>query len=109
MTLQEKLDTIAKTSTVKSLNIYPDVETAKDFDELWEKVIKPNLPSTDIVKKWHKLLMQYIQQDNAVFSLRNPYQKDKESRRGFLNKVYVCGRESFETFYIDNSVPFYFY
>ena len=66
MTLVEKLDKIAKTSTVKSLTEYPDVETAKDFDELWKKVIEPNLPDKNAVIGWHNLLMQYVQQDNVV-------------------------------------------
>ena len=61
MTLVEKLVNIAKTSTVKSLKEYPDVEKAKDFDELWDKVIEPNLPSKDTVEKWHNLLMKYIE------------------------------------------------
>ena len=108
MTLVEKLDNIAKTSTVKSLQKYPEVEKAKDFDELWKKVIEPNLPEKDVVIKWHNLLMKYIKQDNAVFILRK-YGSGKQPRRGFLNKVFVCGKESFETFYTDNSVPFYFY
>ena len=60
MTLKEKLNAIDKTSTVKSLNKYPDVETAKDLDELWKKVIEPNLPDKDAVKQWHKILMDYI-------------------------------------------------
>ena len=104
MTLTEKLENIAKTSTVKSLTEYPDVETVKDFDELWEKVIEPNLPDKNAVIRWHNLLMQYIQQDNAVFTLRC-----YPGRRGFLNKVFVQSKESFETFYTDNSVPFYLY
>ena len=107
MTLIEKLDNIAKTSTVKSLKKYPDVETAKDFDELWKKVIEPNLPEKDVVIEWHNLLMKYIKQSNAVFSLRAYGSGD--ARRGFLNKVYINDEESFETFYTDNSVPFYFY
>ena len=100
MTLEEKLDNIAKTSTVERLK----ADTAKDFDELWKKVIEPNLPDKDSVIGWHNLLMQYIQQDNAVFTLRC-----YPDRRGFLNKVFVHNKESFETFYTDNSVPFYFY
>ena len=108
MTLIEKLENIAKTSTVKSLKKYPDVEKAKDFDELWKKVIEPNLPEKGVVIEWHNLLMKYIKQDNAVFTLRK-YGSGKQPRRGFLNKVFVCGKESFETFYTDNSVPFYFY
>lgn len=107
MTLIEKLDNIAKTSTVKSLKKYPDVETAKDFDELWEKVIEPNLPEKNVVIEWHTLLMKYIKQSNAVFSLRAYGSGD--ARRGFLNKVYINDEESFEIFYTDNSVPFYFY
>ena len=108
MTLEEKLDAIDKTSTVKSLNKYPDVETAKDLDELWKKVIEPNLPDKNIVIKWHNLLMKYIQQDNAVFTLRK-YGSGDNPRRGFLNRVIVKDKELFETFYTDNSVPFYFY
>ena len=108
MTLEEKLDAIAKTSTVKRLNKYPNVETAKDFDELWKKVIEPNLPDKNTVLEWHNLLMKYIQQDNAVFTLRK-YGSGDNPRRGFLNRVVVKGKELFETFYTDNSVPFYFY
>ena len=100
MTLVEKLDKIAKTSTVERLK----ADTAKDFDELWKKVIEPNLPNKDAVIGWHNLLMQYVQQDNAVFTLRC-----YPDRRGFLNKVFVQSKESFDTFYTDNSVPFYLY
>ena len=114
MTLKEKLNAIDKTSTVKSLNKYPDVETAKDLDELWKKVIEPNLPDKDAVKQWHKILMDYISQDDATFSIRRFGSRSKKEtsmvlRRGFLNKVYVNGTESFNTFYVDNGFPAYFY
>ena len=108
MTLIEKLDNIAKTSTVKSLNRYPDVETAKDFDELWDKVIEPNLPNKNAVIGWHNLLMKYVQQDNAVFTLRACASGD-HPRRGCLNQVIVNGKPTFGTFCIDNGIPTYIY
>ena len=85
MTLVEKLDKIAKTSTVERLK----ADTAKDFDELWKKVIEPNLPDKDSVIGWHNLLMQYIQQDNAVFTLRACASGD-HPRRGCLNRNADC-------------------
>ena len=110
MTLEEKFENISKTSTVKSLKEYngaSSIETAKDFDELWDKVIKDSLPDEKIVLQWHNLLMRYIKQENAAFSLRAYGSGD--ARRGLLNRVFVRGNASFETFYTDNSVPFYFY
>ena len=108
MTLVEKLDNIAKTSTVESLKEYPDVETAKDFDELWDKVIEPNLPSKDTVEKWHKLLMKYVQHEDAIFSLR-ACASGEHPRRGCLNQVFVNGKKTFGTFCTDNGIPTYIY
>ena len=108
MTLIEKLENIANTSTVKSLKKYPDVEKAKDFDELWKNVIEPNLPDKNAVIGWHNLLMQYVQQDNAVFTLRACASGD-HSRRGCLNQVIVNGKTTFGTFCIDNGIPTYIY
>ena len=104
MTLNEKMQNIRQTSTLGSLLKYPETEKAKDLEELWEKVIKPTLPDKSVVIQWHELLMKYVNQDNAVFSLRA-----FPTRRGFLNKVYIGDQESFGTFYTDNSVPVYFY
>ena len=108
MTLEEKLKNIKTTSTLESLPQYDKVESAKDLEELWNKVISPTLPDKSTVVAWHNLLMDYVKQDNAVFSLR-AYASGKNSRRGFLNKVYICGQVSFGTFYTDNSIPVYFY
>ena len=112
MTIEEKLKNINKTSTISPLNEYPNVDKAKDLDELWEKVIEPNLPDKDIVEKWHNILMEYINFSDAAFSLRtyaSPSGNSPILRRGFLNKVFVSGVESFETFYVDNGFTAYFY
>ena len=71
MTLQEKLKNIKRTSTVNGLNIYPTVDSAKDLDELWDKVIEPNLPNKSAVEQWHQILKEYISQDDAILSLAN--------------------------------------
>ncbi len=112
MTLQEKLRDIKRTSTLIKLNEYPVVEKAKNFEELWEKVIKPNLPDKSAVQQWHKILMAYVRQDDAVLSLRaygSPSGNSPALRRGFLNKVFVNDTESFETFFVDNFFTAFFF
>ncbi len=114
MTLQEKLRDIKRTSTLNKLNEYPVVEIAKDLDELWEKVIEPNLPVKSAVEQWHRVLKDYVEQENVAFSIRRFGSRTKKEnslvlRRGFLNKVFVNGHESFSTFYVDNAFPAYFY
>lgn len=112
MTLKEKLKNIKNTSTLSSLNEYPDIKTAKDLDALWINVIEPNLPNKPTIEKWHNILMEYIKQYDAAFSLRayaSPSGNSHILRRGFLNKVFVAGNEDFETFYVDNGFTAYFY
>lgn len=112
MTLQEKLRDIKKTSTLNKLNEYPTIKTAKDLNELWEKVIEPNLPNKAAVIQWHKILMAYVKQDDATLSLRaygGPSGNSSALRRGFLNKVFVNAEESFETFFVDNFFTAFFF
>lgn len=114
MTLKEKIRDIKKTSTLESLSAYPKIKKAKDLDELWEDVIKPNLPDKEAVIKWHEVLKEYIRQDGATFSIRRFGSRTKKEnssvlRRGFLNKVYLDNKELFGAFYVDNGFPAYFY
>ena len=112
MTLQEKLQDIRRTSTLTKLNEYPIVETAKDLDEFWRKVIKPNLPDKSAVAQWHEILMAYVKQEDAALSLRaygSPSGNSPALRRGFLNKVFIKSEESFETFFVDNFFTAFFF
>lgn len=112
MTLQEKLRDIKRTSTLTKLNEYPATETAKDLDELWEKVIEPNLPDKSAVAQWHEILMAYVKQEDAALSLRaygSPSGNSPALRRGFLNKVFIKSEESFETFFVDNFFTSFFF
>ena len=47
MNLVEKLEAISRTSTLKKL----PTGSANDFEELWTKIIEPNLPAVSVVKK----------------------------------------------------------
>ena len=108
MTLDEKLRDMSKTSTVEKLNEYPNVKRAKNFDELWKNVIEDSLPDKDVVLRWHKLLMDYVRQENSVFTLR-ACASGEQPRRGCLNQVFVNGKKTFGTFCIDNGIPTYIY
>ena len=112
MTLQEKLRDIKRTSTLNKLNEYPAVEFAEDLDDLWEKVIEPNLPDKSAVIQWHNILMSYVRQYDTVLSLRaygSPSGNSPALRRGFLNKVFVGDKESFNTFFVDNFFTAFFF
>ena len=67
--------------------------TAYNFEELWDNVIYPNLPAEETVRAWHKLLLDYVNSDDAVFILRSfgsyPNRSSNSAvlRRGFLNVV----------------------
>ena len=107
MTIEEKINNINTTSELQKL----ENGTAKDFDELWNKVISPTLPSEQAVRGWHKLLMEYVKKEDAVFFIRafgsyNSKTKDETIlRRGFYNKT----NNNFSVFYGDNFFTSYFY
>lgn len=104
MDLIQKLKDIKKTSILHAL----PTDTAKDFDELWDKLIEPTLPPKNAVIKWHELLMAYIKKPDAVFSLRiygTPPGNSPMLRRGFYNTT----DHDFDTFYADNFFTAYFY
>ena len=110
--LEDKLNDMKKINALKPLPMYPDIEKAEDLEELWENVIKDSLPDKNIVVQWHTVLKEYIKQKNVAFCLRaygSPSGNSPILRRGFLNKVFSDGVELFETFYVDNSFPTYFY
>ena len=87
MDLVTKIIEIKTSSTLKPLI----TGNATNFDELWEKIIEPNLPKKQAVEGWHKILIDYIKRDNAVFFMRAfggylSKTKDKTVlRRGFYN------------------------
>ena len=107
MDLLTKIIEINTSSTLKPLI----TGNATNFDELWEKIIEPNLPKKQAVEGWHKILIDYIKRDNAVFFMRAfggylSKTKDKTVlRRGFYNLT----NYNFSAFYGDNFFTSFFY
>lgn len=117
MTLQEKINTIRfplLENTIGLLKI-GDAKTIKDF---FETFIKDKLPKKHIVKKWHKLLMEYIKDDSNIgcaIRYGNSGSKSlslcKESgylklRRGWLT---INTTDNFSYFYADNYLSSFIY
>ena len=107
MDLLTKIIEIKTSSTLKPLI----TGNAINFDELWKKIIEPNLPKKQAVEGWHKILIDYIKRDNAVFFMRAfggyPSKTKDETvlRRGFYNLT----NYNFSAFYGDNFFTSYFY
>ena len=113
MTLEEKIariHTIPHTSKLKKLNN----DSATTIAEFWKKVVEPMLPDPDTMKKWHKLLVDYVSIPEAVFMLRRAhdeapaYQETVPAdalRRGFLTKTdqgywFVYNDNAFATYFL---------
>lgn len=101
---------INKLALIKTSSTLSDLPTgkAKDFDEFWNKIIEPTLPDVDIVCQWHDLLLNYINNPNPVFFVREyagPSGNGDELRRGFYNTTDY----DFSTVYCDNGFTAYFY
>ena len=81
---------------------------AKDISGLWSGLIEKYLPRRDIVLQWHKVLMEYVKRDDAVFAIRHfnnaPSDRYDDLRRGFLTRT----SEQYSFFYTDNFFAAYF-
>lgn len=98
MTLKQKLNNI-KQPLVTPLG----QGEASSIAELWEKFIEPRLPQCEVVLEWHRVLMEYITQPEAVFPVRG-YNSEPDKihygklRRGFLTLT----DDKYSFFYTDN-------
>ena len=73
-------------------------EEMKTLEEFWENFIAKRLPDTKVAIAWHKLLMNYVDEDkvkNPVFLLRYGAQ---EGRRGLLTQT----TKNYSFVYADN-------
>ena len=95
--LLDKLNSISKPKLNKLSE--GSADTIKDF---WDEFIEPNLPEKETVLKWHRLLMNYIKQPEAMFAIRGfnnaPPDRYDDLRRGFLSIT----SEGYSFFYTDN-------
>ena len=66
MKYAEKIDSIFKTSKLAKM----EYGRSKDLESFWQNFIEPHLPPEEAVVGWDKILMNYIHDDNTIFSLR---------------------------------------
>lgn len=83
--------------------------SATSIEDFYEKVVLINSPKKEIVERWHNLLIQYINDDEAVFFIRRYSSAPKKDwtkiRRGFLTE-YDCG---LKYVFCDNYFAHYFF
>jgi len=103
MLILEFLDNIPKDKIIPITDSFSD--TIEDF---YNTTIKTNLPNEEVVKKWHSILMKYVDEDEAVFFIRKygnaPNRQWELLRRGFLTKF---NNASF--IFCDNFLAHYFF
>lgn len=104
MDLQEQFDKIGRGGCFLTQDYGPThADTIKDF---WNQFILPRLPDRDFVIAWHKLLLDYVHRDGAVYAIRAFNDKDPQIiRRGFYTKV---NNGDYSFFYTDNSFAHFF-
>lgn len=94
------------TTAILTATELPDapVGTTTTVDECFTTYIKPYLPKRDVVEHWHKLLLEYVVQPQAILFVRRyaSYAKKQRDtlRRGFL----TLDTQGFGYAYCDNSI-----
>lgn len=83
--------------------------SSTSIEDFYEKVVLINSPKKEIVEQWHKLLIQYINDNEAIFFVRRYASAPKKDwtkiRRGFLTE-YDCG---LKYVFCDNYFAHYFF
>lgn len=82
--------------------------SSKTVGDLWNDVIFNLLPDKDVVLRWHKVLMEYVERPDAMFAIRGyntePIERYGRLRRGFLTST----NRDYSFFYTDNFHATYF-
>lgn len=104
------MDLITKLQNMSQPRILP-LKSGHDktLSDFWDNFVAPMLPNPRIVKQWYELLLRYINDDDAVFAIRNfgsVSNKDDyiSLRRGFYNTT----DNGYSLFYTDNFFTAYF-
>jgi len=121
MTLEEKILKISENpiADVANIGLLP-TGNAATIEEFFNKFVKPRLPEEKTVKQWHKILMEYTDEENwpelsccVRYGNNGGKKKSKwgetdyfKLRRGWLTKN---KDDKFEYFFADNSFPAFVY
>lgn len=106
MTIADFFANITKCTCPKLSESECYCNTVQDF---YENCVKATLPKEEVIRSWHKLLMNYVRDPKAIFFVRRyASSKDKDGkwdiRRGFLT-VY----NNVKYVFVDNFFAHYFY
>ena len=73
----------------KDRKILPHLNTGKSktIEEFYSDFIEKRLIKTEIAVKWHKMLIEYIKRDDAVFLLRKYESGSKKVEDGILDDL----------------------
>ena len=83
--------------------------------DFYSNFIKPRLPDSCIMLKWHNMLIEYSQMDGAIFPIRDGHsdaENDKlKLRRGWLVRVdhHIEYEKKFSYMFTDNHLAMYIY
>lgn len=117
MTLEDKIENIQNPKIQDGIGLLPN-DCNKSMEDFFEKFIKPRLPKQEYIKRWHRLLMDYIKDwENVSCAVRFGNRGDKSEslsgesgylklRRGWLTKD---NNSDFDYFYADNYMSSFFY
>lgn len=84
--------------------------SAKSIDEFYRSFIKPRLPDTEIILKWHDMLLEYTKKDGVIFPIRDGATSG-HLRRGWLVSVddHLDYSGKFLYMFTDNDLATYIY
>ena len=71
------------------------------ISDLFEKFILPKLPKKYIIESWHKLIIQYINSDNAIYFIRK-YESTKRNGKWNTRRGCVVKFDNLEFVYSSN-------
>lgn len=77
---------------------------AETIDDFYRDFIKDRLPDPDVVRSWHRMLLEYAATPGAVFPIRDGNTKNM-LRRGWLVRV----NNEFSYMFADNDLASYIY
>lgn len=98
----DNMDLEKKLSEIGKPNLHG---TAKSIEDFYNKFIEPYLPNVSQVIKWHKILIKYVQEEDAVLAFRTGNTKG-QLRRGWET---VITNDTYRIIYTDNFFAHYFF
>ena len=106
LTMSELVNKLNSINLPKVAQLTPG--SSKTVGDLWNDVIFNLLPDKDVVLRWHKVLMEYVERPDAMFAIRGyntePTERYGRLRRGFLTST----NRDYSFFYTDNFHATYF-